>query len=236
MSLSNYFNAPRPVPWLFFIAAFGLTIALGTWQVNRLAWKEGIIAEIAAANEKAPLTALPKDEAALPALQFAKVSLKGAWLNAPEFHLSPRYYNGKLGYWIIAPFKLTDGRILLVNRGWVPSEKKMPETRPETRVRGAGTITGLVRVSDERNYFTPDSQPTRNVWFGRDVAQMAEFGKLQNVLPLMVDVVGQQDKSKLPVPSDGTIKLKNDHLAYIITWYGIALGILIIFVTYHRKK
>lgn len=236
MTLSKHFNAPRPVAWLFFLAAFSLTLALGTWQVERLAWKQGLIADIAAANAKAPLTALPKDEAALADLQFAKVTLRGRWMDGPEFHLSPRYFGGKLGYWIIAPFRLSDGRILMVNRGWVPTEKKLPESRPETRVRGAATLTGLVRVGPERNYFTPDNQPDRNVWFGRDVAQMAEFGKLENVLPLMVDLVGVQDKAKLPVPSDGTIRLKNDHLSYIITWYGIALGILVIFVTYHRKK
>jgi surfeit locus 1 family protein len=79
-------------------------------------------------------------------------------------------------------------------------------------------------------------QPEKNIWFGRDVAAMADSAKITNVIPVMVDIVGEQDAKRLPVPSDGTIRLRNDHLSYIITWYGIALGILVIFVVYHRKK
>ena len=230
------FTRPRPVAWFFFIAAFGTCLALGTWQVERLEWKQGIIAALATANADTTLTALPADEVELKSLQFRKITLKGTWRSDHEFHLAPRYWQDKFGYAIITPFTLADGRTVMVNRGWVPAKKKDASTRPETAVKGRATINGLVRVGAERNYMSPPNQPEKNIWFGRDVAAMADAAKIKNTIPAMVDIVGEQDAKNLPVPSDGTIRLKNDHLSYILTWYGIALGILVIFVVYHRKK
>ncbi len=230
------FTRPRPVAWFFFIAAFGTCVALGTWQVERLKWKEGIIAALAEANAKDALTALPITAEALAPLQFRKVTVKGTWRGDTEFHIAPRYFRDKFGYHVVTPFTLADGRTVLVNRGWVPAKQKDASTRPETAVRGRATISGLVRVGAERNYFSPPNQPEKNIWFGRDAADMAAAANIKNLVPAMVDVVGTQDVKNLPVPSDGTIRLKNDHLSYIITWYGIALGILVIFVVYHRKK
>ena len=232
----SHFVRPRPVAWFFFLLCFGTTVALGTWQVERLQWKESVIAALADANAKDPITALPKDEQELDALQFRKVALKGTWLDDTEFHLAPRYWQDRFGYAIVAPFKLADNRIVLVNRGWVPAAMKEPSTRPQTAIKGHAGIQGLVRVGAERSYFSPPNQPEKDLWFGRDIPLMAEHAKLQNVVPVMVDLVGVQDSKKLPVPSDGTIRLRNDHLSYILTWYGIALGILVIFVAYHRKK
>lgn len=230
------FHRPRPVALLFTIAALIVTVGLGTWQVSRLQWKEALIAEIAAANEAAPLTTLPTTKEELEKLQFRRVSLKGQWVKGTEFMLVPRYFKSQLGYWIISPMKLADGRVLMVNRGWVPASKKDAAKRPETTVSGPARVNGLLRTGAERSYFTPANQPEKNLWFGRDVEQMGESAKLEHIVPAMVDVVGTQDVAHLPVPSDGTIRLRNDHLSYILTWYGIALGILVIFVVYHRKK
>ncbi len=230
------FTRPSLIAWFFFIGGFGLNVTMGTWQVQRLYWKEAMIAQVEEANAQAPLTALPPDDADWHALQFHKVNLHGAWVGNTEFHLAPRYFKGTLGYNIITPLKLADGRLVLINRGWVPSEKKLIETRPETKVRGVTTVEGLIRYGAERNPFTPKNQPARNIWFGRDVADMATDAKLEHVAPVMIDQTGMQDVNKLPVPSDGTVKLRNDHLSYIITWYSVALGILIIFVSYHHKK
>ena len=229
------FVRPRPVAWFFFLLAFGTTVFLGSWQVKRLHWKQGLETALAAANAQAPLTTLPSDYAALEPLQFRKVTLKGRWL-AQEFHLTPRYWRDQFGYAILTPLKLADGRIVLINRGWVPGKKKELATRPETKIAGSATVQGLVRVDRDRNYFTPYNQPEKNLWFGRDIENMAAWGELARVIPATVDLIGPQDMKKLPVPSDGTIRLRNDHLSYIITWFGIALGILVIFVLYHRKK
>ena len=229
-------SRPRPLALFFFLLCFGTTMALGTWQVQRLAWKTNLIAEIEAAKEGAPLTVIPNDAEELKTRAFFPVALHGKWLGDTEFHISPRFYKGTLGYFVISPFLLDNGRTVLVNRGWVPADKKELASRPETRIAGAATIHGLLRLGNERNYFTPASQPAKNLWFGRDTAQMAATANLKNIILAMVDMVGVQDIKNIPVPSDGTIRLNNDHLSYIFTWYGIALGILVIFILTLRKK
>ena len=234
--MPSTFMRPKPIAWFFFLLAFITCFALGTWQVNRLAWKQGLITAIANANRQAPITVLPNNSAQLDALQFHKATLRGTWRGDVEFHIAPRYWRDKFGYALITPFTLTDGRTLLVNRGWVPAKKKELADRPETTVKGKTTISGLIRVGAERSYFSPPNQPNKNIWFGRDTAQMAAHANLKNPVPAMLDIVGTQNAENLPVPSDGTIRLRNDHLSYIITWYGIALGILAIFVLYHRRK
>lgn len=230
------FHRPRPIAWFFFIAALTTCLTLGTWQVKRLQWKQGIIAAVAAAKEAPPARALPKDSAALEALQFHPVSVRGRWVSDVEFHIAPRYFKDKFGYWLVQPLTLNDGRTLLVNRGWIPGKQKEASTRPQTRVRGAASITGLVRVGAERSYFTPSNQPEKNIWFGRDTQEMAAAAGLKNIVPAMLDQTGVQKMDHLPIPSDGVIRLRNDHLSYIVTWYGIALGIVIIFLVAHRRK
>lgn len=236
--MSSRYHRPTFLAWFFFLGAFATTVGLGTWQVQRLEWKEGLIAEIESAKKNAPLTArdLPNEEAALKEKNFWPVKVSGTWDHSIEYHLAPRYYKSQLGYHIIEPLQLPDKRILLINRGWIPANKKDIGTRPHSMAVGRGTVFGLLRVGNERNYFTPQNQKEKNIWFGRDVKEMADFYSLKNVIPAMVDAVGEQDVETLPIPSDGTIHLRNDHLSYIITWYMIAAGILIIFVLSHRKK
>ena len=228
------FTSPRPTAWVLFLLAFGTCFALGTWQIERLEWKRGLIAAIETANAEAPLAKLPESEADLKTLEFRKVALSGHWVEGAEFHLAPRYWRDQFGYAILNPLKLTDGRIVLVNRGWVPAAQKAAEKRPETAVHGKANLTGILRMGHERSYFTPANQPEKNLWFGRDVADMAAYAKLSPVIPAMVDRIGEQ--TALPIPSDGTIRVRNDHLSYILTWYGIALGILVIFVMAHRRR
>lgn len=231
----EHFHKPRPLAWFFFIAAFATTVGLGTWQVKRLEWKQGLIAAIESGRSQPPLTALPSDPAELEARNFTPVEVRGRWLDQ-EFHIYPRFFRGHRGYFVVTPLALEDGRTLLVNRGWVPEALKKPESRPDSQVRGSGVVDGLLRVGADRNGLTPPNSPDENIWFGRDAEEMGAYGKLPQIIPAMVDLVGEQDPARLPVPSDGEIKLRNDHLSYIITWYGIALGVLVIFLLYHRKK
>lgn len=235
--MSRYVR-PTPIAWILFLGAFATTVGLGTWQVQRLHWKENLIAEIEAAKTQAPLTQknLPATEKEWEEKNFYPITLTGTWDNSIEYHLAPRYYNSQLGYHLIQPLVLNDKRIVLVNRGWIPAAKKDIGTRPHSIGVGRVTVTGMIRYGSERNYFTPTNQKEKDVWFGRDVQEMADFYELKNVLPGMVDQIGEPKKDKLPIPSDGNLKIYNQHLSYIITWYGIALGVLVIFILSHRKK
>ena len=229
------FVRPRLVPWLFFIAAMATTLTLGTWQIFRLEEKTALIAEIEKAKTEAPLAALPANDA-LAAHAFERVTLRGVWIPDVEFHVTPRYFRDQLGYHVFAPLALTDGRVVLVNRGWVPAARKNADTRPESLARGEALLTGMIRIGADRNPFTPPSSPEKNIWFGRDIAQMAATAALADIVPATVDVIGTQDTKLLPIPFDGEIRLYNQHFTYILTWYGIALAVLVIFLVYHYKR
>lgn len=236
--MTSRYTKPTLLAWILFLGAFATTMGLGTWQVQRLAWKQGLIAEIEAARTNAPLTErdLPTTEEGWKEKNFWPVKLSGTWDGSIEYHIAPRYYKSQLGYHVVQPLILKDKRVVLVNRGWIPAANKEIGTRPHSIGVGRGVVTGLIRYGNERNPFTPENQKEKNVWFGRDVKEMADFYEVKNVLPAMVDAIGEQDVKKLPVPSDGAIHLRNDHATYIITWYAIALAILVIFVLAHRKK
>lgn len=212
-----------------------VTVGLGTWQIKRLHWKQGIIESIERAKTEEPIAELPPNET-IAAHEFERVKLSGWWVRETEFHVTPRYFKDTLGYHIYAPLKLKDGRVVIVNRGWVPAKKKEAKERPGSVAKGYATLTGMIRVGADRNTFTPASQAEKNVWFGRDVEQMAAHVKLEKVAPVTVDLIGKQDANVYPIPFDGEIKLYNQHLSYIVTWYGIALGILVIFLVYHYKR
>jgi len=229
------FTRPKLIPWLFFLSAMAVTLTLGTWQVARLQWKTDLIERIDAARTEAPMASLPANDE-IAGHEFARVALTGTWVPGVEFHVTPRYYKDKLGYHIFAPLKLAGGRIVLVNRGWVPAAQKNPESRAGSAAKGKASLVGMIRIGPDRNYFTPPSQPQKNIWFGRDVPEMAEAAKLENVAPVTVDAIAGPDATRLPVPFDGEIKLYNQHLSYILTWYGMALAVLVIFLVYHYKR
>lgn len=229
------FAKPRLIPLLFFISAMIVTMGLGTWQVQRLQWKEGLIVNIAQAKIEKPLAELPPNET-IAVHEFARVKLSGWWVKDTEFHVTPRYFRDTLGYHIFVPLRLKDGRIVIVNRGWVPAKRKEISSRPESAASGYTTLVGMIRVGADRNQFTPASSSEKNIWFGRDIGHMAVASGLKNIAPVTVDVIGEQVPEIYPVPFDGEIKLYNQHLSYIVTWYGIALGILVIFLVYHYKR
>ncbi|MEZ5841996.1 MAG: SURF1 family cytochrome oxidase biogenesis protein, partial [Hyphomicrobiales bacterium] len=156
-------------------------LALGTWQVKRLAWKEGLIA---AATER---VARPPAELPAPAgwsaldsagYEFTRVRLTGHFAGPREFHVyttltRPKGPVGGQGYWVMAPFEQADGTIVFVNRGFVPLEKKDPATRPEGIPAGKATIEGLMRGPEPRDRFTAEDDAARNIWLRRDPARFA---------------------------------------------------------------
>ncbi len=235
------FSPPRPLSWFFFLLVLGMLLALGSWQVQRLQWKEGLIAELETANALEPHDWVSLDaEAPLPL--FQRFVLKGQFAEGVEYHVTPRHYKGALGYHVFVPFTLADGNIVMVNRGWVPFKQKEPASRPGSDApKGAVTLTAQLREGAEHSRFTPDSQPAKNIWFGRDIAgmkrSMTDFPHADRLRDDMsFDVVGEEEDAVLPVPSDGKVTLRNDHLQYAITWFSLAFIWIIVFTVYHHRK
>ena len=222
------------VPTLMASAGFLLMATLGAWQLQRLEWKEGLIAQVTTAYQQSPLTALPKTPEELKSAEFFPVALKGKFDSDTEFHIAARYYRSKLGYHILAPFILSDGRVVLVNRGWVPADKKESATRRETNPEKIREVHGIIHSGGKKSWALPDNQPEKNLWFWYATDAMGKTtGK--DYLNVVIDATGQEDLNQLPIPAGAIPKLRNDHLGYAITWFGIAIAIAVIWAVYHRK-
>ncbi len=243
-------NRPGKPAVFFTTLLVGICLVLGIWQVQRLQWKEGLIAELEAAKTQAPLTAadLPTDPEQLEALTFRKVRLTGVYMDDREFHLIGRYYQGALGYDVLTPFLVRDeardeaGKapiVLLVNRGWIPLEKKDPALRPEplSATNGEVTIEGMLLQANTGNPFLPDHDVKGNIWFSYDIARMNKEAQL-DMLPVLVEAVeANHPESILPYPRGNyDITLRNDHFYYAVTWFALAFAGITIFLLAHRRK
>lgn len=231
--------AARSILWpsFFSVIAFLMLIGLGTWQVERLFWKEGLIAARQAAVSAAPVE-VPRSLAAARGLDFHPVHATGTFLNDRELYLGATDKDGRPGYQVITPLKLGDGSILLVNRGFVPQAKRAPASREAGELQGEITVTGLLRLAPERkpHWFLPDNNAARNYWLYVDIPAMAAADHLDKVLPFYVDADATPNPGGLPIGGQTRLELPNNHLQYAITWYALALALVVIAVRFIRRR
>lgn len=219
--------------WPSFWAVFGflLLIGLGTWQVERLHWKEGLIAQRDAALHAAPV-ALPKTLAAARALQFHPVRAEGEFLNKDELYLNLESLSGEAGFHIVTPFRLADGAVLLVDRGFVPTDRKSPATRAAGQIAGPTSVTGLLRLQEKPGWFTPSNDPAHNSWFYVDIPAMAKAAGVSRVLPFYLAADATPNRGGWPLGGQTITALPNHHLQYAITWYALAVGLVVIYIRF----
>ncbi len=229
----------RPAFWptLMAVPTFLVLVGLGIWQLERLHWKEGLIAAREAAVA-APATDIPRGAAEAAAMEFRHVRAAGEFLNDHEFFLGASNEAGTTGFHVVTPLRLADGKLLLVDRGWIPGNLKDPATRRAGELSGTVTVEGLLRrgLSDKPNWFVPENRCDINYWFWIDIAGMARCGNLQNVLPFTVDAGPAPNPGGYPRGGVTRIALPNDHLQYAITWFALAIGLAVIYVVYHRGR
>ncbi len=225
----------RPTLWptLFTVPAVLAMIGLCVWQVQRLYWKEALIAEREA--RVAAEIALPAAGADLSQAEFHRVRLEGSFQHDKELFLGARSRNGNPGYQILTPFTLTDGQTVLVNRGWVPVERKLPEGRAEGQIAGATTVEGVLRLPHERAFMQPDNEPQHNMWFFVDLPAMAATSGAAIRTDLYVDAGPGENPGGFPIGGQTHIEMPNDHLQYAITWGLLAAALVVIYVLYHLK-
>lgn len=215
-----------PVAVLFLIL-----IGLGTWQVQRKAWKEGLIASLTSRLADAP-AALPSP-ATWPSLdpdkdEYHRVKFSAAFDNGKEALVYAAASGFRpdvsgLGYWVFTPARLADGSLLMVNRGFVPEGRRDPKTRPDGESSGTVEIVGAMRWPDTRHWFTPKDEPAHNLWFVRDPALIAAAKGLGAVAPFYVEQESPVPPGGLPHPGKLEVSLPDNHLQYALTWYGLAL-------------
>ncbi|HWB48309.1 MAG TPA: SURF1 family protein [Stellaceae bacterium] len=227
---------PRLVPTLFTVPAVLILIGLGVWQVQRLSWKEGLIAQRAAAVA-APPVAPPPTLAAARGLEFHRIVAEGVLQNGKELYLAASSEGGGAGYQIITPLVMTDGRTMFVNRGFVPTELKDPAKRAAGEPAGQQRVVGLLRLppAAKPSFFLPDNRPGLNLWFWVDLPAMARAAGVAAPVPFYVDADKTPNPGGWPKGGVTRLALPNDHLQYAITWFSLAAALIVIYVLYHRR-
>ena len=223
---------PTLIPTLFTVPAVIVLIILGSWQIQRLQWKNQLINTFLEEVAK-PGIEWPIENVDNKSLIYRRIALQGTFLHDNEIYLYQNY-KGKPGYGIITPFQLEDESIALVNRGWVPMDKRERDTRPESLTEGIVTIEGLLTESEEQGRFTPDNNIGKNVWFWLDIEEVKRLTGFE-LSSYIIREIGSYTPNHYPIKADAEIKLRNDHLQYAIIWYSFAVILLTIYYVYHRK-
>ena len=225
---------PRLWPTLISLPMIVVMLGLGTWQLQRMAWKEGLIDRLES-RMMAPAIPAPGPGADIEEIEFRRVTATGEWLHQFEMPLIGRPEKGTVGYHVVTPLRTEEGRVLLVNRGWIPDDRKDAARRPESQPTGTVTVEGIVRRAGLRNSFTPDNEPGRGMWFYVDVPQMAAFAGADGVPDYYIDELRREAGPQLPIGADPMIGLRNEHLQYAITWFAMAFGLIVVYVMWHRR-
>ena len=219
-----------------------LLIGLGAWQWRRMAEKTALIATIQQRIGTAPV-AFPA-RAEWPRLDLANwayrpVALAGRFDHAREAHVffslsKPVGGVSGPGYLIVTPFHLAEGGTVLVNRGFVPEARKAPATRTAGQGDSTETLTGLVRLPEQRSMFSAAEDRTKNIHFVRDPLALAAALGLGEVAPVMVDLRTPAPGGGLPVPGVTQVDIPNNHRQYAFTWWSLAAVLAVIFAVFAR--
>lgn len=217
---------------LFTIPAVLAMLALGTWQVERLHWKEELIQRVHARIE-APPAPLPAVIANPDDWDLRPVTVTGRLLNDRALLVLARPRQGQVGYEVVTPLERPDGPPVLVNRGWIPMDRKdVRRDGPSDTV----TLRGVARLPSPAGWMQPDNRPGAEVWTRVDPAAMASAAGLSAAPPLVVEALPGQSPGNLPAGIEPRIELPNNHLQYAITWYSLAATLLVIYAVFHYRR
>jgi surfeit locus 1 family protein len=229
----------RPLFWptLFTAPAVLVLLALGSWQVERLFWKRDLIAQRQAAVSAAPVPAPPGWEEAR-GMEFHHVTDEGAFLNDKEIFIGATSEAGRQGYHVLTPLLEAGGRVVFINRGFIPAELKDSAKRAAGQIAGTARVQGLLRLppAEKPAWFLPANRPDLNYWFWVDIPAMSAADKLDRVAPFYIDADATPNPGGWPRGGVTRLALPNDHLQYAITWFSLAIALIVIYVLFHRRN
>jgi surfeit locus 1 family protein len=221
------------------LAALAVLLGLGVWQLQRLQWKEGLIAQIEARTKGAPIALEEAESLAREGRDpsYYRVSVEGRFHHSKERYLYA-VSDGRVGWHVITPLETADGQMVLVDRGFVPAELRDPSSRPAGQIESVTTVTGIVRGPDTQGLFTPDNEPGANRWFWRDLHAMARSmfrQRLIDVAPFFIEADATPVPGGWPEGGQTRLDIPNNHLQYAITWFLLAAALLVIYGLYLRS-
>lgn len=233
----NSQSTQRKTPFVLFLL-LGLVLlvllALGSWQVKRLFWKQDLIARVEARAHAAPVP-VPQDWSNITAdnSEYLRVTVTGTYqYQHQEYTNALTALDG--GYWVMTPLVTEDGKTVYINRGFIPTASRTAFEQETSAPAGPVTVNGLLRMP-EHSAFLRTNEPALHRWYSRDVATMGELAGLHDVAPYFIDADRGADANALPIGGMTQISFPNNHLVYAITWYGLA-GLLIGMLIYVRRK
>ncbi|KAI5812649.1 COX1 assembly protein-like protein Shy1 [Pyronema omphalodes] len=219
-------------PGLLILIAIPLTaFALGTWQVKRLQWKTELMAKLEDRILKEPLPLpLHVDPKAIEEFDYRRVVATGRFRHDQEMLVGPRLREGENGFQVVTPLERENGAKILVNRGWISKKKKDHRDRDsEALPEGEVTVEGLLRAPWKKNMFTPENRPEINEFYFPDIDQMAQLVQAQPVWieetmePDLIVAMNAEASGK-PIGRPAEVNIRNNHLQYVVTWYGLSIA------------
>lgn len=217
------------LPGLTTLILLAVLIGLGTWQVERLQWKLRILAQIARAEASPPIP-LPPDPQ-----PWMKVEVTGTLRN----DLTALYgaevrdtaSGPTMGSELIVPLDRNDAPPLLVDRGWVPAARRGPLSQPVQAV----TVVGYVHPPEVPGWFSASDDLPGRQFFTLDPQAIGRAMGLAQVAPFTLVAMGPPPPEGWPIPAQHLPRPPNNHLSYAITWYGLAIALIVIFFLWARK-
>ena len=224
----------------FSAASLALLIGLGVWQLQRLEWKQGLIAQIEARAHAEPVTlkeAVTRARAGED-VGYLRVRVEGRFDNGKERYLYA-VSDGTPGWHVITPLKTPEGEVVLVDRGFVPDAFKEPSSRAQGEINDEVAVTGLARAPDTQGRFIPDNEPAENRWFWRDLDAMSKSmfpAGAPDIAPFILEAERSDIPGGWPLGGQTRLDLPNNHLQYALTWFLLALCLVVIYVIYVRSR
>jgi surfeit locus 1 family protein len=207
----------------FLVIAALIFTGLGVWQVERRSWKLDLIDRVDQRIHAAPVapprpTEWPRGTAQ--DFEYRHVTLSGVFDNDRETLVQAVTERGP-GFWVMTPLRLADGTAVLVNRGFVPPERREPASREQPS--GEVTVTGLLRISEPGGGFLRANDARSDRWYSRDVAAIAASKGIDQAAPYFIDADASPNPDDFPVGGLTVVQFRNSHLVYALTWFSLAL-------------
>lgn len=211
------------LPTALTLLGIAILCALALWQLERLEWKQNLLAQISAeyAKDASKITLTPKSIDAK--YDYKRGALRGHYNIKKQIRIAPRVHNETIGQHIYTPFILSDGSTILVNRGWTP--KDWMENAPPAET----IITGTLRRMWERTYFTPPNNPAKDEWYFPDAAEIAAAKNIKNIHTAIFFLETTDTEKEYPIPQGQKPDLPNNHLQYALFWFSMAAVLSVIY-------
>lgn len=217
-------------PGVMTVVMMAVLLGLGTWQVQRLHWKLGILAQIARAEAADPVP-MPADPS-----PYTKVSVTGRFDSGRSALYGAEVRDTRtgpeMGSQLVVPLMRDEAPPLLVDRGWVPQTRRTPIDQPD----GPVTVIGYVRRADKASWFSARDDVTGRQFFTLNPGVIGAALGLPQVAPFTLVALGQAPAEHWPDPARHLPTPPNNHLSYIFTWYGLAVALAVVFVVWARQR